>query len=62
MELNIEKIDKELHRIGKRKSWLAQQMGISPAMVSYIYKKKPITFAKKIADVFGISGKDLISD
>ena len=60
MELNTQKIEDELKRIGKSHSWLAKKMGIARQYVSYIFKTKPITQAERIAEVFGIDPKDLI--
>jgi len=60
LELNIAKIDSELKRIGKRKLWLADQLGVSSAMVTYIFKHKPISYADTIALVFKLDPKDMI--
>jgi len=60
LQLNTKKIKNELKRIGKNKRWLAEQIGVSKPMVSYIFKNKPISFAVKIAEIFDIDPKDLI--
>ena len=60
MELNTNKIMKELERLGKNRSWLADQMGVYPSMITYIFKEKPITQAEKIGKILDIEPKDLI--
>jgi len=60
MELNIEKIDQELRRIGKNRSWLAEQFNISRAAISYTMKRKPISQAERIGKLLGIEPRDLI--
>lgn len=54
IELNIDKLEFELKQIKKNKGWLAKKMGVTPAMVSYLYKKKPLSFANKLGKIFGI--------
>jgi len=60
LQLNTEKITAELRRIGKNKAWLARQMNTTPAMATYVFREKPITFADKIAAILNIDSKDLI--
>lgn len=60
MKLNTDKIINELKRLGKNRSWLAKQMRVYPSMISYIFDKKPITQAEKIAKILDIDPKDLI--
>jgi plasmid maintenance system antidote protein VapI len=60
MQLNIEKILGELKRTGKNKGWLARQLGVSNATVTYILKSKHITHADRVAKVFGLNPRDLI--
>lgn len=60
MELNTDKIDKELKRLGKNRSWLAKECKITRAAISYIMNKKPITQADRIAKLLGIDPRDLI--
>ena len=65
-QLNTDKITSELKRLGRNKKWLASRLKnpkgkpVTPALVSYIFKYKPITYAYKIAQVFGMDAKDLI--
>ena len=60
LELNTEKILAEMKRLGHRKGWLATKLNVRPAMVSYILKKKPVSFAVRLGKIFGIDAKDLI--
>ena len=60
MELNTEKIDAELERIGKKRYWLAGQIGIDHQLVYYWLDSKSLKGAEPIAKVFKISPKDLI--
>jgi len=60
LELDIEKISKELRCRKKNKSWLASQIGVSSAMITWMFKHKPISYAERIGIVFDIDPKDLI--
>ena len=60
MKLNVEKIRKDLKRMKKNESWLAEKMEISRALLSYRLKSENITHAQDIADALGFDGKDLI--
>lgn len=58
--LNTDKIKSEMDRIGVRKKWLSERLGMTPAMVTYIFKNRPISFATRLAEIFKIDAKDLI--
>jgi len=58
--LNTAKIQNELDRLGKNKTWLAKKMGNTSAMVTYAFKYKPISFAVKFGRIFDLDPKDLI--
>lgn len=60
MELNTDKILQELERLGKTKTWLAEQIGVYPSWITHIFKDKPITQAERIGKVLGIEPRDLI--
>ena len=60
LKLNTHKILAELDQLGKNKTWLAGKMKNTPAMVTYILRYRPITFASKIAKILGLDPKDLI--
>lgn len=60
MELNIPKIQRELHRLGKNKSWLAKQAGVSRPLVYYWFKTRTIRAASRISRALQIDAKDLI--
>lgn len=60
MKLDIEKILKELKKVGRNKVWLANQIGCSRQALNYILKIGPEKAAVKIAPVFGLGREDLI--
>ena len=60
LKLNTEKIKAELSRLGKNRTWLAKQMKLTPAMVTYLFNRKPITFADRLARIFDLDPKDLL--
>jgi hypothetical protein len=60
LELNTDKIKSEMARLGVKKNWLAKKLENTPAMVTYIFKYKPITFADRLAEIFNFDPKDLI--
>lgn len=60
LELNTQKIKAEMDRLGVKRGWLADQLGMTPAMTNYIFNKKPITFADRLAKIFKLDPKDLI--
>ena len=60
MELNVEKIESELNRIGKSKYWLSKEINTSTQLVLYWIKAKSVKGAEPIAKVFNIDAKDLI--
>jgi len=60
MELNTEKIKKELERIGETQAWLAKQLGVSRQRVYQILSDGSIKNADRLGRVFDIEPKDLI--
>lgn len=60
LQLNTDKIQNELDRLGKNRAWLAKQMNNTQAMVNYLFEKKPLSLAVKLADIFGLEPKDLV--
>ena len=60
LKLNTKKIKDEMDRRGKNHNWLATQMKTTPAMVTYLFKHKPITFASRLAKIFDLDPKDLL--
>ncbi len=60
MELNTDKILSELKRLGKTKTWLAEQVGVYPSWITHVFKEKPITQAERIGKALGIEPRDLI--
>ena len=60
MELNIVRIERELTRIGKNKSWLAKELKCSRQLVEYWFTSRTIKAAEKIGGVLSIDPKDLI--
>ncbi|MDZ4240625.1 MAG: hypothetical protein U1D31_00620 [Patescibacteria group bacterium] len=60
MELNIDKIDAELERVGKSWYWLSKELGFSWQRVRYWKQVKSIAGAEPIAQLFKINPKDLL--
>lgn len=60
LQLNTVKIKKEMDRLDVNNTWLADKMQATPAMVTYLFKYRPITFADRLAEIFDIDAKDLI--
>lgn len=63
MKLNVDRIDFELYKIGKDRSWLAEKMGFTRQWISYLLKDGNNTTLKtieKIATALSINPKDLI--
>ena len=60
MELNTQKIKKELKRLKRNQSWLSKKMGISRQLLSYMITSKKITHAERIAKALDMEPKDLI--
>ena len=60
MELNVEKIEKELARIGKKKAWLAKKCVVANSHLHYWFKTRTIKAAEPIAEVLGYDPKDLL--
>lgn len=60
MQLNTQKIINELKRLGKNRTWLAEQLKTTRQNVSYILKSKKITHIERIAKVLDFNPRDLI--
>ena len=60
MELNIDKITKELKRLDKTPYWLANKIGTSKQLVGYWMRTKSLSGAEKIAKALGLDPRDLI--
>jgi len=60
MELNVDKIEKELKRRGKNRSWLARKIVVDRSTVHYWMNTKTIVGVEKIAEVLEYEPKDLI--
>ena len=60
LKLNTDKIEQEMKRIGVTRTWLAKQLSVTPAMVTYIFHYRPVSYAVKIAPLFGMEPKDLV--
>ena len=60
MELNTNKIYKELRRLGKSQSWLAKEAGMSRQLLSYLLKAKSLKGIENIGRVLDIEPRDLI--
>lgn len=62
LQLDTNKIKKyqKLYRLSK--SEFALKMNISPAMVTYMYRVKPIKMATLVASFFNMDGKDFIKE
>jgi len=60
MKLNTDKIMKELVRLDKTQMWLADQCGISRALMNYRLKKGILNGIEDVAKVLDYDPKDLI--
>lgn len=63
MKLNIEKINKEINRLGLNKKTLAEKMGIKSQWIYFIladHRSHTFKTVQKFADFFGIDPKDLL--
>jgi len=61
MELNIEKINRELDRLGWKKPRLAKELGITKQGIYYYLSSKPTVWkVERLAHVLGLESKDLL--
>ena len=62
MEINIEKIERERERMRIDRKQLAKALGMHYQGLDYIYEKRStrLETIQKIADFFGLEGKDLL--
>jgi len=60
LDLNTDKIKAEMERLGVKKGWLAKKLNMTPAMTNYIFNKKPVSFAVRIAEILNLDPRDLI--
>ena len=62
MEINIKKIEKERERLGMERKQLAKALGMHYQGLDYIYATRStrLETIQRIADFFGIEGKDLL--
>ncbi len=62
MKLKVEKIEKELERLDRSKSWLARKCGISRALLNYRLQNKILNGVEIIAKILDYDPKDLIEE
>ena len=60
MELNTQKIKKELYRLKQNQTWRANKMKVSRQLLSYMILSKKITHAERIAKALNLDPRDLI--
>jgi len=62
MEINIAKLERERERLGKSKMEICRDLGIAYQNWDYIIRSRQtkLKTIQKIADYFGIDGKDLL--
>jgi len=60
MKLNTKKINELLEKEGRKKTWLADQIGVKMPLMSYILKEGSIKYAAKIGKALNISWRNLI--
>ena len=60
LQLNIKKVEqlRILHKL--KKDDLAKKMRITPAMITYMYKYKPVKMAALVAPIFDMDSRDFI--
>ena len=62
MKLNIEKINRELKRLGWNKPRLAKELGLTRQGVYYYLSSKPTIWKiEKLANALGLEARDLLS-
>ncbi len=63
MELNIEKIRREMQRMDINQARLAELSKVEPATISWLLKNKRTTFGTldKISKALGVESKDLLT-
>jgi len=60
LQLNVDKIKKELDRIGENQTWLAEQLNTTRQNIAYMLSNNSIRSAERIGHVLNIEPKDLI--
>ena len=62
MKLNTDKIIKELIRLDRTRTWLANKCGISRSLLDYRMKTQILNGVEDVARVLDYDPKDLIRD
>jgi hypothetical protein len=60
IELDIERINKWLIDGERNRAWLGRKLKMSNQSMHYIWTRKPIAMAEKIAAIMGVETKSLI--
>lgn len=60
MELDVDKIESEMIKQDRNKSWIAKKAGVSPQLVLYWLQTRTIKAAEPIGKALGIEPKDLL--
>lgn len=60
MKLNVVKIKKELKRLGKTDSWLAEEINTSKQLVGYWLHTRSLAGTERIAKALNLDPRDLI--
>lgn len=60
MKLNVLKIKKELKRLGKTDSWLAEKANTSKQLVGYWLRTRSLAGVERIAKALDFNPRDLI--
>ena len=60
LQLNVDKIQNELDRIGRNRTWLAKKLNTTRQNITYMLSNNSIKAAERIGHALNISPKDLI--
>jgi len=59
-KLNVNKVEREIERLGICKAELARRIGISRQLLYYTLKKQQVFHIYKMAELFDMDPKDLL--
>ena len=60
-ELDDIRVDIELAKLRKSRSWLAEQLGMTRQRYGYYHNSRSIKYVDEISDIFGVKVYDLLT-